>query len=191
MCVCCVRVVLRRFLVEQEVLPWDALNYVTGQINYGGRVTDDWDRRCLMSILSIYMSPSILDENCKFSKSGTYYAPPAGTYSSALEYFEQLPTSDDPEVFGMHENANVTFNTNESLQMMGTLLGLQVRSEHTSIRTYIYIYIYAFFFSLSSFAVIVVDIILTLYFQYVCVRVCFSCSPGQQEAAPANPLTKW
>jgi dynein heavy chain len=33
---------------------------------------------------------------------------------------------DDPEVFGMHENANVTFNTNESLLLMNTLLSLQV-----------------------------------------------------------------
>ena len=47
--------VLRRTLLEQNKIPWDALNYIIGQINYGGRVTDDWDRRTLMSILSIYM----------------------------------------------------------------------------------------------------------------------------------------
>jgi dynein heavy chain, axonemal len=120
--------VLRRFLQEQEVLPWDALNYVTGQINYGGRVTDDWDRRCLMSILSIYMVPEILTEEYKFSRSGNYYAPPAGKMSDTLQYFESLPLTDDPEVFGMHENANVTFNTNESLALMVALLGLQPRS---------------------------------------------------------------
>jgi dynein heavy chain len=120
--------VLRRFLEEQDRLPWDALNYVTGHINYGGRVTDDWDRRCLMSILSIYMVPEILTEKYKFSKSGKYFAPPEGSMAQTMEYFETLPITDDPEVFGMHENANVTFNTNESLSLMAAILSLQPRS---------------------------------------------------------------
>lgn len=119
---------LKRFLQEQEVLPWDALNYVTGQINYGGRVTDDWDRRCLMSILSIYLVPEILNDQYKFSRSGNYFAPPEGSLQSVILYLEQLPSTDDPEVFGMHENANVTFNSNESLALMAALLGLQPRS---------------------------------------------------------------
>lgn len=120
--------VLQKFNEEQDEVPWDALNYVTGQINYGGRVTDDWDRRCLMSILSIYMVPDILEDQYKFSSSGTYYAPPEGPLESTLEYFDHLPTTDDPEVFGMHENANVTFNTNESLALMATILSLQPRA---------------------------------------------------------------
>ena len=45
-----------------------------------------------------------------------------------MTYYQSLPLQDDPEVFGMHENANVTFNTNESLLLMSTLLSLQPRA---------------------------------------------------------------
>ncbi|CAM9165880.1 unnamed protein product [Chrysoparadoxa australica] len=126
--------VLRRFLEEQEVVPWDALRFVTGHINYGGRVTDDWDRRCLMSILRIYANEAILSEEgggYKFSGSGIYYSPPAGSYQAISDYFEHLPPVDDPEIFGMHQNANVTFNTTESLTLMSTLLSLQPRESST------------------------------------------------------------
>lgn len=64
----------------QDEVPWDALRYVTGQINYGGRVTDDWDRRCLMSILGIYINDGILTSGYKFSGSGIYYSPPPGPF---------------------------------------------------------------------------------------------------------------
>ena len=54
---------LKMFLEEQDEIPWAALVYVTGQINYGGRVTDDLGCRCLMSILKKYYLPDILDDN--------------------------------------------------------------------------------------------------------------------------------
>jgi dynein heavy chain len=37
---------------DSESIVWQALQNVTGDIVYGGRVTDDIDRRTLMMILS-------------------------------------------------------------------------------------------------------------------------------------------
>lgn len=45
---------LRNFLQEQDEIPWEAMLFVTGSINYGGRVTDEWDQRCLATTLKVY-----------------------------------------------------------------------------------------------------------------------------------------
>ena len=100
---------LAMFLDEQEDIPWDALLYVTGHINYGGRVTDDWDRVCLISILKKYYTQDILEDGYMLSQSGTYYVPEVGTLTSFKDYISQLPIIDSPEVFGLHENANITY----------------------------------------------------------------------------------
>ncbi|KAH7827202.1 dynein haevy chain 9, inner dynein arm 5 [Monocercomonoides exilis] len=54
---------LRMYLNEQSSsgeIPWKALRYMTGSVNYGGRVTDEWDRRTLLALLSKFYQPSIV-----------------------------------------------------------------------------------------------------------------------------------
>jgi dynein heavy chain len=83
--------------------------YVTGHINYGGRVTDDWDRVCLISILKKYYTADILEDGYILSQSGTYFVPEVGSLAQFKEYISNLPLIDAPEVFGLHENANITY----------------------------------------------------------------------------------
>jgi len=51
---------LRNFLIDADEIPWDAMRYMTGQINYGGRVTDDWDRILLLNILKRFYNEELV-----------------------------------------------------------------------------------------------------------------------------------
>lgn len=120
--------VLKMLLVEQPTITWDALRYITGQITYGGRVTDDWDRRCYNAILNLFYTTDILRDGYAFSLSGTYYAPPVGDLDSFKAYVNGLPLDDHPEVFGLHANASIAFQQRETGYLIETVLGLQPRT---------------------------------------------------------------
>ena len=85
-----------------------------GQITYGGRITDPWDQRCLTTILKGYFSEPTLAKNHKYSPSGLYYAPFYKNAKEYVAYVDKLPIIDEPEIFGMHENANITFQVSHS-----------------------------------------------------------------------------
>ncbi|CAK8691447.1 unnamed protein product [Clavelina lepadiformis] len=117
---------LELFCTENRI-PWDALIYITGEITYGGRVTDAIDQRCLRTILSRFFKEKTLDPEYKYSESGVYFAPSQDLISEYQEYVNQLPIDDDPEVFGMHTNANLAFQKQETNVLVTTILEVQPR----------------------------------------------------------------
>ncbi|RUS78130.1 hypothetical protein EGW08_014103, partial [Elysia chlorotica] len=100
-------------------IPWDALIYITGEITYGGRVTDAQDQRCLRTILRLFFKPDTLSVNYKYSESGIYYAPSVKLLAAYRSYIDSLPIIDQPEIFGLHENANIAFQMNETHTLIG------------------------------------------------------------------------
>ncbi|CAI5661732.1 unnamed protein product [Oreochromis niloticus] len=60
------------FLDEYQDIPYKVLKYTAGEINYGGHVTDDWDRRCLLSVLEDFYCPAVLSSDHVYSASGVY-----------------------------------------------------------------------------------------------------------------------
>ena len=120
------KTVLLMLLNEQEQIPWDALIFVTGHINYGGRVTDDWDRRCLLSILKKFYLHEALDDNYRFCESD-FYIPNVSDLASYKDYIEALPINDDPEIFGLHANANISYQSQEAQRIISSLLMVEPR----------------------------------------------------------------
>ncbi|KAL3852322.1 hypothetical protein ACJMK2_015979 [Sinanodonta woodiana] len=111
------------FLNDYDKPPLEALIYLTGECNYGGRVTDNRDRRLIISLLEIFYCEKIIyDGDYKISESSIYYAPPKGEYDDYVAYIRGLPLIPHPEVFGLHENADITKDQQETQQLFDGIL---------------------------------------------------------------------
>ena len=53
---------LLRDLREKNDIPWESLVYLTGTINYGGRVTDVNDKKLLLTIMELFYNKGILND---------------------------------------------------------------------------------------------------------------------------------
>ncbi|KAA0178391.1 hypothetical protein FNF27_00240 [Cafeteria roenbergensis] len=117
---------LRMYLDEQPTVPYETLIKITGEIIYGGRITDNKDNRTNLAILRRYYCPEAVEsDSYKFSESGTYFAPTDGTLEDARAFVESLPADDPPEVFGLHENAAISLQQKDTNELLDTIIKIQ------------------------------------------------------------------
>lgn len=80
---------LQLFINQYDEVPFEAITYLTGECNYGGRVTDDWDRRLLLTILADFYNKDFIEKTSyNFSESSDYFAPPKSNYEGYIEFIE-------------------------------------------------------------------------------------------------------
>jgi dynein heavy chain len=120
---------IQMFLNQYDGIDYTAIRYLIGQCNYGGRVTDNWDRRYLVNVLTQVLCPALVeDDDYKFTESGLYGAPKFGEYESYIEHAMSFPLIPDPEAYGMHPNADITKDNKETLDLFTAVLLTQSTS---------------------------------------------------------------
>jgi dynein heavy chain len=115
---------------NEEELPWSTLRYLIGEAMYGGRVTDDFDRRVLNTYLKEFMGDFIFDSNQMFffSRADFLYQIP-GFETNTIELIqaeiEKIPLFTNPSVFGLHSNAEIQYFSNSVKELWNNVLLMQ------------------------------------------------------------------
>tara|TARA_B100000513_G_scaffold31241_1_gene12052 strand:- start:530 stop:3322 length:2793 start_codon:yes stop_codon:yes gene_type:complete len=120
---------------KRRTVDWTVVNYMICEVQYGGRITDDWDRRLFNTYGRAWLTRVCLENDFQFADG---YAIPAnkpdhpGTdINHFRKYIETLPLVDDPDIFGLHSNAELAFRALETKQMLGTILDIQPKERRS------------------------------------------------------------
>jgi len=125
-----------------KVIPWKAIQYLIAEANYGGRVTDDWDRRLIIVYAEEIFNERLITEQ--------RWKPP-GTEELSYQYINEeevkgqqnvvgspydpqhfieditknMEVNDHPRAFGQHVNAEITSQILDANALLNDILSLQ------------------------------------------------------------------
>ncbi|XP_025789014.1 dynein heavy chain 10, axonemal [Puma concolor] len=126
----------KAFQQHDPRIPWGSLKYLIGEVMYGGRAIDSFDRRILTIYMDEYLGDFIFDTFQPFhffrNKEVDYKIPAGDEKEKFVEAIEALPLTNTPEAFGLHSNAEIGYYTQAARDMWTHLLELQPQTGESS-----------------------------------------------------------
>jgi len=117
--------VLHNYLTKYDKVPYADLAYIYGEIMYGGHITDNWDRRTNNSYLIVLIRPEILQQMQLTLAPGFKSPDPVKFDREAYrKYIEEKLPVEQPQMFGLHPNAEIGYLTNQSETLFSTILSV-------------------------------------------------------------------
>ncbi|XP_025155775.1 dynein heavy chain 8, axonemal [Harpegnathos saltator] len=104
-------------------ISWQTVRYMIGEVQYGGRVTDDYDKRLLNTFAKVWFADALFAEGFVFHKS--YPLLIFKQVSDYLKAIDAMSTVDPPQVYGLHSNADITYQSNTTQTVLNMIISVQ------------------------------------------------------------------
>ncbi|KAK3924935.1 Dynein heavy chain 10, axonemal [Frankliniella fusca] len=119
----------KAYTTKDARIPWGSLKYLIGEVMYGGRVIDNFDRRIVSTYMDEYMGDFLFDtfQPFHFYKDDTvdYHIPDDTDKDGYIDFIDDLPLINSPNVFGLHSNAEIGYFSHAVKEMWNHLIQLQ------------------------------------------------------------------
>ena len=104
-------------------ISWSTVQFMLGEVQYGGRVTDDFDKRLLNTFTSVWFNSELMSPDFNFHEG--YTIPECTNLEEYQDFICGLPLHDTPEVFGLNSNADITYQINTAKGILDQVLDIQ------------------------------------------------------------------
>ncbi|CAF3729197.1 unnamed protein product [Adineta steineri] len=118
---------IQNYLDEMEVskpIQWKTIHYMISEVQYGGRVTDDFDKRLLKTYVQCWFRDEMFDPNFQFEEK-TYRIPKITHMDDIFNYIDTIPNYDSGKVFGLSPLANDRYQEDTTRRVLDTILSIQ------------------------------------------------------------------
>ena len=111
-------------------ISWSTFQYMVAEVQYGGKITQQVDRRIFNTYTQVWLTPQTCAEGYAFNpkepilpipKNFQYTIPKGTELAEYRAFIDGFPEIDSPEILGLHPNADLTFRLKEVGSILTTL----------------------------------------------------------------------
>ncbi|VDM32164.1 unnamed protein product [Hydatigera taeniaeformis] len=126
---------------ESEAIKWPSIKYLIGEVMYGGRTIDNYDRRVLKTYMDEYFGDFLFDEfqpfHFYYDDTVNYMIPgePDGTIDFRDNFLSTVnvwPVNQKPNVFGLHPNTAIGYAARFARSLWANLQNLLPETDNVA-----------------------------------------------------------
>lgn len=112
-------------------ISWPTFQYMVAEAQYGGKITDNLDRRLFKTYTQVWLTSNTCNESFSYNPAHPIFKIPndfqykigytGNDINEFRKFISSFPEIDSPEIFGLHPNADLSFRVKEVNTLFNTL----------------------------------------------------------------------